>query len=63
MSWRQDSMINPPIEEIVAAYFTTLDAQEVPYPSGSVMAQHLVYRDVQTTGVRVLLGRVTRRGP
>src|SRR5437879_6319341 len=48
--------IRPGIKEIVPAYFETLRAQDAPFHGATVVAQYLVYKDVATTGVRVLLG-------
>ncbi len=48
--------IYPDIQEIIASFLEALEAQDAPFPGGSVMAQYLVYKEVHNCGVRVLLG-------
>jgi len=46
----------PGIDEIVASYLETIQAQDAPFTSASVMAQYLLYKEVKSAGIRVLLG-------
>ncbi|NPV90654.1 MAG: asparagine synthase (glutamine-hydrolyzing) [Firmicutes bacterium] len=48
--------IDPEVGEIIQAFFDTLEAQGAPFPSGSVVAQYLVYKTARAAGVKVLLG-------
>lgn len=48
--------VRPGIEEIIEAFYQTIDAQGAPFPAGSVMAQYLVFKAARSEGVKVLLG-------
>lgn len=48
--------IHPGIKEIIDAFYQTIDAQGAPFPTGSVMAQYLVFEAARSEGVKVLLG-------
>ena len=46
----------PSVDEGIGAFWRTLDAQDAPFPSLSVVAQHLVFEAARDHGVKVLLG-------
>lgn len=46
----------PSLSDIVDATWATLSAQGTPFPSGSVIAQYLVYKSARSRGVPVILG-------
>jgi len=43
-------------DELAAAYMDTIAAQGAPFPTASIIAQHLVYRAARAHGIRVMLG-------
>jgi asparagine synthase (glutamine-hydrolysing) len=46
----------PSVADGIAAFWTTLEAQDAPFPSLSVVAQHLVFQAAREHGAKVLLG-------
>ncbi len=46
----------PGIGQIIDAFVKTIQAQDAPFTGASVMAQYLLYKEVTTAGIRVLLG-------
>jgi asparagine synthase (glutamine-hydrolysing) len=48
--------IRPSTDEIIRGFWSALDAQDGPFPGGSIVAQYLVFRAVRERGVKVLLG-------
>ncbi len=46
----------PGVDQIIAAYLETIQAQDAPFTGASVMAQYLLYKEVKSAGIRVLLG-------
>jgi len=48
--------VHPPIRDIIESFLPALRAQDAPFRTASILAQNLVYRDVASDGVRVLLG-------
>lgn len=46
----------PNTKEMIAALFQTIDAQDAPFPSLSIVAQFLLYQHVRASGIKVLLG-------
>ena len=46
----------PVIDEIIAAFLETIQAQDAPFTGASVMAGFLLYREVKSAGIPVLLG-------
>lgn len=48
--------IEPKADEWTDAFWKTLHHQDAPFPSLSVMAQHLLYKKIKETGFKVILG-------
>jgi asparagine synthase (glutamine-hydrolysing) len=48
--------VAPTAREMVAALDKTLEAQESPFSSLSIVAQYILYQRVRACGVKVLLG-------
>ena len=46
----------PTATEMIDALFKTIDTQEAPFSSFSVVAQYLLYQRVRSAGIKVLLG-------
>ena len=45
----------PSTKEIIDAFYAALDAQDAPFPDGSVVAHHLVYRRAKELGLKVMI--------
>jgi len=48
--------ISPSVEEMIAALFKTIEAQDAPFSSLSIVAQFLLYQHIQSKNVKVILG-------
>jgi asparagine synthase (glutamine-hydrolysing) len=48
--------VDPNVSQFTQALFATLQAQQAPFPSASVIAQYLVYQRAHEMGLKVLLG-------
>ena len=46
----------PPVDEIVAAFWETLAAQDAPFLNGSIVAQHFIYKTARERELLVMLG-------